>query len=333
MAVRAAAQQLPPHAGLPAPPPGGPPRAAAAPPRLALQRRTAAARQPLSAGGRPAGPPRSAPGRRLRASQHRGRALTYSRPPPGRSGSDADSDAAPPRGSAQPRARLPLPGAVPPLRAAAPCRCSVPPPRRRGLAGRLYLFTIRSVFFLSGARLQRIAWPKGCGPRGSLTGAEPPRTDARPAPTLSALRRGTTSRGRAREESGERLAPHLRRRPTPTGGAHPHTPTYTLRHSPCPAARGCADGGTAAPGPARPPNARPLCTVAARRSAPRRVSPCRPLPSIGQSGPVRPRGRLVWLGARGELFCSPAIHEPLLRSVLCVAALPTVLRATGTQTA
>lgn len=38
-------------------------------------------------------------------------------------------------------------------------------------------------------------------------------------------------------------------------------------------------------------------------------------------GSARTRGPLVWLGARGALFCSPAIREPLLRSVLCVAAL------------
>lgn len=224
----------------------------------------------------------------------------------------------------RPSARLrsaPGSAAAPRSRAATPCRRSVPSPRRRGLAGHLYLFTIRSVFFLSGARLQLIAWPKGCGPRGSLTDAEPPRTDARPAPTLSALRWGTRSRGRARQERG-RLAPHP---PPPPHADWRRAPAHPYLYPPAqPTARrrGGARRG------ARPLPMRPVLPALAlyerwpraapRRAAHLRVGRFRPPSSPGSA---RTRGPLVWLGARGALFCSPAIREPLLRSVLCVAAL------------
>lgn len=306
MAVRAAAQQLPRHAGVSPPPPGGPARPAAAPPGFAAlqRRREGGSRRPFAAGGLPAGPPRSPAARhQLGASQHRGPRRSHMLPAAGTTPpSESSAVASPPP-------RLPPPR---PLRRAAGSRRAL-----GGVPGRLYLFTIRSVFFLSGARLQRIAWLKGCGMGGSLTGSKPPpRRDGlayspgRPPTGLSALRQrdgrragARPTRERAREKALRPQGAHASVAARRPAADWRRALTRPLLIEPgavqLPPRRGGGRGRTAAPEKACPRQTSPSVPGERGRSAPRRAPPGRAVVSPGLiPGSVPPRPTRFGLAQR-----------------------------------
>lgn len=162
----------------------------------------------------PGGSPRSAAHHQVRSSQHRGPSIFTCSSPPG------ELPGRPRRASPAPlRARRAFnPGLS--------CRFpgALRRPRSRGVTGRLYLFTIRSVFFLSGARLQRIAWLKGCELGDSLTDSKPPpRRDGLahfPSRPLPGCQRSATG-GQAGARPGEGASDgRVRGGRGPAGAAH-----------------------------------------------------------------------------------------------------------------